>query len=293
MHAGGIEPLIRTASDAGATGIHLGGRFLLSDFKEAVPAVLRAGLLIPSMTLPLAGRALAKGKRLPALGAADPDERGAAITLAAEGLEAGVPASVRWAVLDFGVVALPAPRREVATAFGRREMDDGEPGAALLAMAIGARRAQADALADACRWSLERLCRIAEARNVTLLLPTGATPWEVPSVREALAILEAFQGAPLAPLWEPGRLSVRRALGLGLSEARVKTLAETAGGALETDAVGLDAGYLPGLGERDERLPARAKLPKGAPVIVNGFPDSTVAELTAAVARCAALYDAA
>jgi hypothetical protein len=293
LHKGGAGPLIRAAGDAGATGIHLAGGFALGDTEAAVPAILRAGLDIPSMTLPLPQRALGKGKRLPSLAAAEADERGAAIALATEGLEAGVHASVRWAVLDFGGVALPASRHDVAGWFARREMADDESGGAELAIAIGARKARSEALADACQRSLERLCRLAEARSVRLLLPVGGTPWEVPSPREALALLEAFRGAPLAPLWDPARLTARLALRLRVSDVRVAALAEAAGAALETDAVGMTTGYLPGLGERDESLPARAsKLPADAPVIVSGFPDSTDAEIAAAVARATVLYEA-
>jgi hypothetical protein len=293
MHTGGIEPLIRAASDAGATGIHLERGLVLGDLAEALPAVLRSGLVVPSMALPMAPRALAAHKRLPALAASDPEERGAAITLAIEGLESGLAAGVRWALLDFGPVALPVARREVAVAFARRELGEGEVGAPELALALAVRKAQAEGLVDACRWSLERLARVAEARGVTLLVPVGASPWEVPSAREALALLEAFRGAPLALAWQPGRLTAARALGLRLPKARIEAIAAAAGAALETDAVGLDAGYLPGLGERDAELPPRPKLPAGAPVIVAGSPTFTDAEIAAAVARCAALYDGA
>src|SRR5258706_2938571 len=92
MHGVGSDPLIRAAGDAGATGIHVGGEILLDELPSLLPSALKAGLLIPSMTLPLAPRALARGKRLPALGARDPEERGAAIALATEGLEAGLAA---------------------------------------------------------------------------------------------------------------------------------------------------------------------------------------------------------
>jgi hypothetical protein len=287
----GVDPLVRAASDAGATGIHLGADVLLDELAGIVPAVLRSGLLIPSMTLPLAPRALGRGKRLPSLAARDAEERGAAIALAVEGLEAGVGASVRCAWLDFGRVPLPVVRRDVAAYFARRALDDGEVGAVELRIALGARKAQTDRLGDAARWSLERLCRLAEARGVKLVVTVGGSPWEFPSAREALALVDAFQGAPVAPLWDPGRLSAALALGLRLPEARAKALAEQAGAALETDAVGMVPGYLPGLGERDAALPARATLPKDAATVIGGFPDSTDAEIAGAVARAAALYE--
>ncbi|HEX4404699.1 MAG TPA: hypothetical protein VH560_07715 [Polyangia bacterium] len=293
MHSGGIDPLIRAAGDAGATGIHLGGGVVLSELEAIVPAVLRAGLLIPSMTLPCAPRVLAAHKRLPSLAAADGDERGAAIALASEGLEAGVAAAVRWAFLDFGAVALPVTRREIAASFARRALGPGEDGASDLAIAFGARRAQGERLSDACHWSLERLGRLAEARSVTLILSVGGSPWEVPSAREALALVAAFQGAPLALLWAPGKLTAARALGLRLPEDRVAAVAKAAGAALETDAVGMDARYLPGLGERDEALPAAVKLGADAPVVVSGSPGATDAEIARAVATVAARYELA
>jgi hypothetical protein len=288
LHSGGIEPLVRAAGDAGATGIHVGGGMFLRDLKEAVPAVLRAGLLVPSMTLPLAPRPLEKRKRLPALSAADADERGAAIALATEGLEAGIGGGVRWALLDFGPVALPVARRDLAASFARRELGQGEAGAAELSLALAARRSFAGGLTDACHWSLERLCRLAESRSVTLIVSVGGSPWETPSAREALALVEAFRGAPLGLAWDPGRLTAARALGLHLPDERVAALAAGAVAALETDAVGMQAGYLPGLGERDEALPARPELPRDAPIIVGGFPDSADAEIARAVAACAA-----
>lgn len=288
LHGVGVDPLVRAASDAGAPGIHLGGAILLEELPTLVPAALRAGLLIPSMTLPLAPRALAPGKRLPVLSASDPEERRAAIALATDGLEAGVAASVRWALLDFGPVSLPVARRDVAASFARRALE-GDAGGEL-ALALAARKAQAERLGDACRWSLERLCRLAESRSVTLVVTVGASPWEAPSAREALALVEAFAGAPVTLLWDPGRLSSALALGLRLPDTRVAALAAAAGAALETDAVGIDAGYLPGLGERAAALPARPPLGQGAPVIVGGFPDSTNAEIARAVARVVALY---
>jgi hypothetical protein len=292
LHGVGPDPLVRALSDAGAEGVHLGARFLLGDLAAAAPAILRAGLALPSMALPLAPRALGKGKRLPALSARDPEERGAALELAAEGLDAGAGVGVRWAFLDFGRVDLPIARREVVAAFARRELGEGDAGAAELAIARGARRARAETLLDGCRWSLERLARQAEARGVTLVLPVGGSPWDAPSPREALSLVEAFGGAPLTVLWDPGRLSTLRPFGMRLPEARVAALAAACGAALETDAVGVEAGWLPGLGERDATLPARAKtILRGAPVVVSGFPDTTVEELARAVASVGALYE--
>jgi hypothetical protein len=291
VHSGGADPLVRAAGDAGATGIHLGGGLVLGDLEGVVRAVVRAGLAVPSIALPLPPRALAPRKRLPALAASDPEERGAAIALVIEGLDASVAAGVRWALLDFGPVALPVSREELALAFARRELGRGEAGAPDFELARRVRKAVAERLSDACRWSLERLVRPAEARAVTLVLPAGGSFWEVPSAREALALMGDFRGAPLGSSWAPGRLTAARALGLSLPDDRVAAVAAAAVAAVETDAVGLDPGYLPGLGERDETLPARPSLPRDAPIIVTGFPDSTDAEIARAVASVTSIYE--
>jgi hypothetical protein len=47
------------------------------------------------------------------------------------------------------------------------------------------------------------------------------------------------------------------------------------------------------LGERDEALPRRPELPRDAPIVVTGFPDSTDAEIARAVAAVSATYEAA
>lgn len=294
LHGVGIDPLVRAASEAGAQGVHLGARFALHDLAPLAPAILRAGLTVPSMALPLPPHELGRGKRVPSLCARDSDERTAALALAGEGLDAGAGLGVRWAWLDFGGVTLPVARREIAAAFARRETGEGEEGATDVSIVLSARKAWAESLLDGCRWSLERLARHAEARAVTLVLPVGGSPWEVPSPREALALLEAFAGAPLTLAWAPDRLSTLAAFGMRLTQERIDAVAGKCGAAFETDAVGVDAGYLPGLGERDERLPARPEpWPQGAPVVVGGSPDATDDEIAAAVAAVAALYDAA
>jgi hypothetical protein len=281
---------VRRASDAGAAGVHIGAGRLLGELPDLAAEALGAGLGAATVTLPLGERALAAGKRLPHLAAADPDERAAAVALAREGLAAASAMGITRVLLDLGEVALPVARNDVERLHRRRALGEGEPGAARLATALAARKARGQVLFDACRFALERLARDAEARGARLLLPVAGTPWEVPSPREAEALLAALAGAPLAPVWDPARLSVLRSLELPLAPERVAWLASSAGAALEGDAVGMQAGYLPGLGERDPELPARADLPRDAPVIVAGTGGATAAELAEAVREVTARY---
>jgi hypothetical protein len=286
--AGAAGAIVRVSADAGAAGIFVGAGCLLGDVAPLAAQAFAAGLSIPALALPLSERAPLAGKRLPRLGAEHADERAAAVELALRGLEAGTPIGARHALLDFGPVPLAVSRAEIARFFARRELDEDGPGAAPLAAALAERKARSSALLDACRWAIEALSRRAEAEAVTLLLPIGATPWQAPSPREIATLLEGFAGGPLAVAWDPGRLSALRALGLALSAERAQALAAASGAAIENDAVGMDAGYLPGLGERDDSLPAPQRLPAAAPVIVTGAPDASATEIAAAVASASA-----
>jgi hypothetical protein len=281
------DAIVRLAADSGAAGIHMSGGTPL-DFLTWLTGVARGvGLAVGSLVLPLPERALSGVRRLPRLAAPERDERTAAIELATQGLLASAAAEVRFAVLDFGPVTLSTPPGAIARAFARRELGEDEPGEAVWAAAVDERRARAPALADACLWALEALTRAAEPVGVRLVLPTAPTPWEVPSPRESGALLETFAGAGVGAAWDPGKLSVLCALGLPISDKRLAALAETAVLVLDNDAVGIGAGYLPGLGERDPRV-AAIRPPATVPRIVLGGPGSTDAEVAAAVARAAA-----
>ena len=161
-----------------------------------------------------------------------------------------------------------------------------EPSLPVWTAAIGERRARAAEVLDACGFALDRLARIAERLSATLVLPVAATPWQAPSPREAGLLLDRFAGAPLGVVWDPGRLSVLAALGLAISDERLAALAAAAVLALDNDAVGMQAGYLPGLGERDARV-AALRPPAGVARIIMGAPDATDAEVAAAVAALA------
>ena len=285
--------IVRVSAEAGAAGIFVGPSFLLGDVAALAAQALAAGLSIPALALPLSERAPLPGKRLPRLGAEQADERAAAVELAVRGLEAATPIGARHALLDFGPVPLAVSRAQIARFFARRELGEDDPGAAPLAAALAERKARSGVLLDACRWAIEALSRRAEAEAVTLLLPIGATPWQAPSPREIATLLEGFAGGPLAVAWDPGRLSALRALGLPLSAERAQALAAASGAAVENDAVGMDAGYLPGLGERDDSLPAAPRLAASAPVIVTGAPDASAEEIAAAVASVRATASSA
>jgi hypothetical protein len=278
----GPDPLVRLAADGGARGIHLGGGCTLGEVALVATTAARAGLEVASLSLPMPERPLPAGRRLPRLAAPDADERRAAIALAERGL-APVAGQARFVLLDFGPVALAASAAALGRAFSLRALDEDEPGGALLAGALAERRARGAEVVDACRWALEALLRHAEPLGATLVLPVGATPWEAPSPREARELGALFAGAPLGVAWDPGRLSALCALGLGISDDSLRALAAAAALALENDAVGLRAGYLPGLGERDPRVAALV-VPDSTPAVILGASDATDEEIASSLA---------
>jgi hypothetical protein len=235
--------------------------------------------------LPLAERALPAGRRLPRLAAPARDEREAAISLAAHGLAAAGSFGVQIAVVDFGPVALTADAAAFALAFARRAFGPDDPGGVLLSNALAERRALAPEILDACRWAVERLLRAADRAGLRLAAQVGVTPWQSVSPREADTLRETFGGA-LGVAWDPGRLSLLATLELPVGDDRLRSLAAAAVVVIDNDAVGVEPGYLPGLGERAERLAAFAP-PASAPHVVTGHPGSTDAEVAAVLVRSA------
>ncbi len=282
--ADGGERITRLAAETGAEGIHLGGGCDLEILSTSplVGSALRLGLEVPSVALPLGERALPVGRRLPRLAAPASDEREAAISLAARGLAAAGSFGARLAVVDFGPVVLAADASAFARAFARRAIGPDEPGGVLLANALGERRARAPEILDACQWALESLLRAAEGAGVRLAVQVGVTPWQSVSPREAGALREIFGGS-FGVAWDPGRLSLLATLELPVGDDRLKSLAAAALVVIENDAVGVEPGYLPGLGERTQRLAAFAP-PAAAPRVVTGQRGATDAEIASALA---------
>ena len=131
--------------------------------------------------------------------------------------------------------------------------------------------------------------REAERRQLRLALSLSATPWGIPSPREGLELAGEYDSARLGLVLDPARLSVMRRLGLAISGERLAALRAAAALVVENEAVGIDAGYLPGLGERDDDLAARAGVGADTPSVLVGRPDSTDAEVRRRAACAGAL----
>ncbi len=285
----GEDAVVRLASEIGCAGVAIGDGCTLPIAASLVPRVLRAGLRVAAVAAPLAERAPAPRKRLPRLCAGDRDERAAAIELASRACALAGSVGASLVVLDMGALPLAVRWTELARHFRRRALegsDTGEAtGEAALMAALGERRATVGLALDGCRWSLDALVREAERRQLRLAVSLSGTPWAVPSPREGLELAVEYDRARVGLVLDPARLSVLRRLGLAISGERLASLRTAAALVVENEAVGIETGYLPGLGERDEDLASRAGVPAETPAVLAGHPDSSDAEVAEAANR--------
>ena len=250
---------------------------------RSVPRAMRAGLLVDSIAAPLPERAPAPHKRLPRPRAGDRDERGAAIALATRVMRAGGRVGASLVVLDFGTVPLPARWPELAASSGAASSADGDAGEATPLAALGARRATEGLASTRCRWSLDALVREARAAAACGSGVPWASPWEVPSAREALALVGRVRGARSASCWIRAA-SRRRAPRAWRSPAErlASPRAAAAPSSRPTPSASTPATF-PGSASAT-RPWRRATACADTPSVLVGRPDSTDAEVAAAAA---------
>ena len=291
VRAMGPQALPRMASQLGCEGIAVGPDGASRGELEAlIPEALAAGAPVRVLAAPLAEAPLPPHKRLPSLCSEDADERRAAVKLVESGLELAGTFDIRWVTLSLGAVALAPKPAAFERAFARRAWrEEGGFGSftkpeetALAPEAFAERQARSAMLLDAARFSLERLADGADRHGVVLALEVAATPWGFPGPREALTLRQEYQGAPLGLVWDSGRLSVLATLGLGQSPARLAELAAATRLVRLNDAVGLQVGFLPGLGVPAPAPVTSAPFPPSVPWVLTGRSDTTDVELAEA-----------
>ena len=296
----GGPQIIKLAADAGFDGIAMGSACGSGDVAPLIAAAVAVGLVVPVVAAPLGDGPPVEGRRLPYLAALDDsDERRAALALFDATVEASVSLGVKTFTIAMGEVPLGVPEIEVARRFARRELDDDGPGARALAAAIGERRARSGAYLDACRTALDRIVKAAERRAVHVAIEMAGDLWRGPSPREAMLLLEEYRNGPVGVVWDEARAQALEVMGVGPTAERRTTLMAAALVFRANESVGLEVGYLPGLGD-PLRLEAhkgagagaaenaaatdtgRPALSAAAPVIVTGRRDSTFDEVARA-----------
>jgi sugar phosphate isomerase/epimerase len=275
----GPTALVQLAADAGCDGLMLDGGCLLRQVPLLGLAARQAKLTMPALLAPIPEERPSVHRRLPSL-AGERDERAAAVDLVRRAMQASRDAGTRTVVLDFGRLPLPGEEADLRRHFARRELDEGEPGARLLAGVLAERRSFGEQWLDRCRLALEALLRHAAPLDVQLAILPAATPWQVPTPRETAELLRDFAGAAVGTVFSPARLAVLSALGLGVPADRRAALRQSALVVEVADAVGLDAPLPLGLGELDP-AELRGFAPE-VPLVLAGPPDTTPAELKAA-----------
>ncbi|HEY4186039.1 MAG TPA: TIM barrel protein [Polyangia bacterium] len=277
---GDPAPLVRLAGEAGFVGIALAPWCSRSRAVDLATAAAAAGLAVPVAAAPLLDTVpLPPGKRLPFLASVDdPEERRAAVDLFDKALAAAVPLGVGLFTVSFGDIPLGVAPTEVRRRFQRREMDEDEPGATLLAAAFSERRARSPGILDACRFSLDLLVPLAERAGVVVAIEVSGGPWGAPTPREVAVLLEEYREAPLGVVWDDARLHVLWNLGAAPQKERALQLAAATRLRRANEAVGLDVGFLPGQGDSGHASVGISP-PSSAPIVVSGRPDSTLDEL--------------
>jgi len=285
----GAAPLVRLAGDAGFDGIALGGACGLGDVAHLVSASLAAGLTVPVVAAPLAEGPLSAGRRLPYLASlGDSDERRAAVAAFKATLDAAGTFGVRLLAVTLGEAPLHTGPAGIARRFARRELDEGEPGSPAWKAVVAQRRALSGLVVDACRYALDRVLPAAEARDTLVVIELAADPWGIPGPKEALALMDEYRNGPIGVVWDEARMQALTALGLGPSVERATALGVAARIWRANEAVGLELGYLPGLGdvggafEPGGELSPWASVPAGVPIVVTGRTDSSAAEVARA-----------
>jgi hypothetical protein len=275
----GPGALIQLAADAGCEGLMLDGGCLLRQVPLLGLAARQAKLTMPALLAPVPDERLSQHRRLPSL-AGERDERAAAVDLCVRAMQVSRDAGTRTVVLDFGRLPIGGEEADLRRHFARREMDEGEPGARLLAAVLAERKRLTSEFTDACRLALEALLKFSVPMDVVLALRPAATPWQVPSPREVMDLIAEFAGAPVRTVFSPARLKVLTALGLGVSAERRRGLREAAALVEAADAVGIDQPLALGLGEIDAA--DVQGFAATIPVVLGGPVDATPREIRAA-----------
>lgn len=280
-----IRALVALAADAEFDGIALGGHAALGDLPPLVTVATAARLTVPVVAAPLGEGRLVRGRRLPVLATLDDDdERRAALALFRRVVEAAVPLGIRLFTLNLGAAAAEAAlapglsAAAVARHFARRELEDDQAGVAPWERLLGRRRDWSGRAYDACRYALDRVAPLAEHHGVTVALEVGAGPWGLPTPREAGDLLVAYREAPLRFVWDDARMQALHALGLAPSSARLEALAAATVIRRAHQAVGIETGYLPGLGDPAPEAPALPATAEPEITIVMGRTDSSTDE---------------
>jgi len=254
----------------------------LQTLPQVAAAAFSSGQRLQGGSAQIPAQTLGPGKRSPYLSSDDREERLAAIKSVQETLKQLSLLGATQAVVNLGGVPVKPGRALVESRFERGELFDAEGVGGLVEALIEKRSRLSDALLDQACWGLERIIPMAEATGMTLSVAVAEGPWSCPSPREALFLLQEFEGAPLGLGFSTGAWSVLETLGVAGAAERLSQVVAQASAIACSDAVGLRHGFLPGLGEADfERLLQRRATQ--TPLIVQGGPETTKRELAHAV----------
>jgi hypothetical protein len=185
-----------------------------------------------------------RGPRPPRLATEDREERRAALAAMDATLRLAADLGGRLILVRLGGLDVKQDWTRLTRAFARRERIGSEW--------LLAERAQLSPLAlDLARFGLEPVLERAAAAGVTIGLLNRARWFEIPDDLETRALMDDFQGAPIAPALDAAAAHARECLGMGRVADWLALHGKQAAGALLADACGLRGGLPWGRGEVD------------------------------------------
>jgi hypothetical protein len=218
-----------------------------------------------------------RGPRPPRLATEDRDERRAAIGAAEATIRLASELGGKIVLVRLGGLDVKHDWSRLARGFARRERIGSEK-------LLAERALMSPQAIDLARFGLEPVIERAEAAGITVGLLNRARWFEIPDDLELRALMDDFEGAPIAPALDAAAAHAREHLGMGRVADWLALYGKSAAAVLMTDACGLRGGLPWGRGEVDHAAVLGGIAPS-ALRIVHCAPGATDDELREALSR--------
>ena len=270
--------LIAVIRDLPVTGVELDYRLPAPLYHQICPALRKAGIPVTSLhnfcPLPLEFLDTGGSGDLFSLSDTRREERQEAVKRTLQTIDNAHDLEAGAVVLHCGRVAMPAETRQLCGRF-RQENPLSEATRRWLEEKIAARDRLKPAHIDALCFSLEKLLRAADQREVLLGLETRYHYHELPGPEDFRPLLQKFEGAPIGYWHDTGHAFVNEQLGLTAEGGLLQNLADRLIGIHLHDAQGLEDHLPPGSGQIDFKVFA-AHLASGALPVMELRPGTPV-----------------
>lgn len=248
------DKLMAAIRDLPISGVELDYRLPAPVYHHILPALRTAGIRVTSLhnfcPIPPDLRKTGGGGDLFSLSDTRREERQEAIKRTLQTIDHAHDLEADAVVLHCGRVAMPAETQQLYDRF-RQENGMSEATRLWLEEKIAARDRLKPAHLDALCFSLEKLLKTADRRQVHLGLETRYHYHELPGTDDFQALLNKFDGAPIGYWHDTGHAFVNEQLGLVAEGGLLESLSDRLIGMHLHDAEGLEDHLPPGSGRID------------------------------------------